>query len=84
MRTLFIIVNFDSRPATVEVNLPQHAFDAMKIIPGEYEATELISGDKAPKTLSIETPFISDLSEYGAVVWKIILKKSREKSKKIR
>lgn len=79
---LVIIVNFDSRPAAVEVNIPPHAFDFMGITPGEYAATDLISGDKTEKTVSPETPFVSELTAYGAVVWKIALKKSQEKSKK--
>ena len=79
---LVIIVNFDSRPAAVEVNIPPHAFDFMGITPGEYAATELISGDKTEKTVSPETPFVSELTAYGAVVWKIALKKIPGKVKK--
>ena len=79
-----IIVNFDSRPAAVEVNIPPHAFDAMGITPGKYAATDLISGDKTEKALSPETPFVSELTAYGAVVWKIALKKIPGKVKKIR
>ena len=81
---LVIIVNFDSRPAAVEVNIPPHAFDAMGITPGKYAATDLISGDKTEKALSPETPFVSELTAYGAVVWKIALKKIPGKVKKIR
>ena len=81
---LVIIVNFDSRPAAVEVNIPPHAFDFMGITPGEYAATELISGEKTEKTVSPETPFVSELTAYGAVVWKIALKKIPGKVKKIR
>ena len=81
---LVIIVNFDSRPAAVEVNIPPHAFDFMGITPGEYAATDLISGDKTEKALSPETPFVSELTAYGAVVWKIALKKIPGKVKKIR
>lgn len=81
---LVIIVNFDSRPAAVEVNIPPHAFDFMGITPGEYAATDLISGDKTEKTVSPETPFVSELTAYGAVVWKIALKKIPGKVKKIR
>ena len=79
---LVIIVNFDSRPAAVEVNIPPHAFDAMGITPGKYAATDLISGDKTEKALSPETPFVSELTAYGAVVWKIALKKIPGKVKK--
>lgn len=71
---LVIAVNFDNRPVTLGINIPQHAFDYMKIYPGEYDAAELIAGDAASKTLSPHAPFVCSLSEYGAAVWKIKLK----------
>ena len=60
----------------------------MKIVPGKYEALELIGGDKEMKELSPEIPFACALSGYGAAVWKIELKKffqrDTEKIKKYR
>ena len=85
---LVIAVNFDTRAADVAINLPGHAFEMMKIAVGPYEATELISGEKAPKNLAPDTPFECTLPANGAVVWKIELKnfsqQNIEKSKKNR
>ena len=85
---LVIAVNFDTRAADVAINLPGHAFETMKIAVGPYEATELISGEKAPKNLAPDTPFECTLPANGAVVWKIELKnfsqQNIEKSKKNR
>lgn len=71
---LLVAVNFDSRPTQVAINLPGHAFDTLKIVAGQYEATELISGEKGTKTISPDTPFDCALPAYGAVVWKMELK----------
>ena len=80
---LVIVVNFDDRQANVKINIPDHAFETMKIVPGKYEALELIVGDKEMKELSPEIPFACALSGYGAAVWKIELKKiSKEIQKK--
>lgn len=43
---LVIVVNFDDRQANVKINIPDHAFETMKIVSGKYEALELIGGDK--------------------------------------
>jgi len=81
---LVIVVNFDDRQANVKINFPDHAFETMKIVPGKYEALELIGGDKEMKELlSPEIPFACALSGYGAAVWKIELKNfSKEIQKK--
>ena len=71
---LLVAVNFDSRPTQVAINLPEHAFDTLKIVAGQYEATELISGEKETKTISPDTPFDCTLPACGAVVWKMELK----------
>ena len=80
---LVIVVNFDDRQANVKINIPDHAFETMKIVSGKYEALELIGGDKEMKELSPEIPFVCALSGYGAAVWKIELKNfSKEIQKK--
>ena len=46
------MVNFDSIPARSAVNIPQHAFDYLGIHRyGEYEATELLTGNTEKLTL---------------------------------
>ena len=71
---LLVAVNFDSCPAEVAINLPNHAFETMKIEAGQYEATELIGGEKASKTVAPDAPFVCTLPASGAVVWKVELK----------
>ena len=70
----------------MKINIPDHAFETMKIVSGKYEALELIGGDKEMKELSPEIPFACALSGYGAAVWKIELKifpKRYRKNKKV-
>ena len=67
----------------MKINIPDHAFETMKIVPAKYEALELNGADKEMKELSPEIPFACALSGYGAAVWKIELKKiSKEIQKK--
>ena len=46
----------------MKINIPDHAFETMKIVSGKYEALELIGGDKEMKELSPEIPFACALS----------------------
>ena len=57
------MVNFDSIPARSAVNIPQHAFDYLGIHRyGEYEATELLTGNTEKLTLMPDktTPVLLD------------------------
>lgn len=50
---ILVIVNFDEFPMRVGINIPQHAFDCLRIPIGqEYEATDLLTGDKEKISLS--------------------------------
>ncbi len=69
--TLVIAVNFSSSPAEMKINIPQHAFDAMGILPGRYRAVELLSGTRQSKELTPDLPFVANVDSYGAVIWKI-------------
>ena len=60
---ILIMVNFDSIPARSAVNIPQHAFDYLGIHRyGEYEATELLTGNTEKLTLMPDktTPVLLD------------------------
>jgi len=69
--TLIIAVNFSSSPAEMKINIPQHAFDAMGILPGRYRAVELLLGTRQSKDLTPDAPFVANVDPYGAVIWKI-------------
>lgn len=69
--TLVVAVNFSDKPAQLQINIPQLAFDMMHIESGKRMATELISGRRQAKTLSADTPFETQLAPWGAVVWKL-------------
>lgn len=68
---LLIAVNFSDRPMNLRINVPQLAVDMSGAKPGAQMARELISGRRAKKTFSSEEPFATEISPWGAVVWKL-------------
>lgn len=81
--TLIIAVNFRANSCDLKINIPCHAFNILNIKEGTYEATELITGEKAKKTLSSKEQFETFISPYNAVVWKLCAKKIKSSTKKI-
>lgn len=73
---IVIVVNFSDEAATIAVNIPLHAFNCLDLPQGiDNEAVELITGAKAPKTLSATQPFEADVAAHGAVMWKLLRKR---------
>lgn len=68
---LVIIANFSDEEASVEVNIPSHAFEYLDINRGYALATELLTGQESVKTISDSASFASNIPPHGAVVWKI-------------
>lgn len=68
---LMILVNFDTVDVEVAVNVPEHAFAYLGLGRGTAVATDLLSGQQAPKTLSDAEPFATAIAAHGAVVWKL-------------
>ena len=68
---LLVAVNFDSRSAGVEVNIPAHAFDFLGIAGGKAEATDLLTGDTARWNLAGDSPVAMSLPAWGARVWRV-------------
>lgn len=68
---LVIIANFSDEEASVEVNIPSHAFEYLDINRGYALATELLTGQESVKTISDSASFASNIAPHGAVVWKI-------------
>lgn len=69
--TIVIAVNFDNIDVDVEINIPDLALKMLNIPEGEIEATELLTGEKAKKVLSSQTPFATKIPHNSAVMWKI-------------
>ena len=70
--TLLIAVNFDSQDATVYADIPQHAFDFLKIDSGTYFMKELISGKQKTVEFSSNAKFELHIPAHNGVVWKIV------------
>lgn len=77
--TLLIAVNFGNEAAEVDINIPSHAFEYLKLIQGEYNGVELLSGKKAKMTISTTSPFNAEIEPFSAVVWKLTPKKTKKK-----
>ncbi len=80
--TLIIAVNFRANSCDLKVNIPQHALNIINIPSGEYDAIELLSGEKTTKTIASDKPFETFVSPYNAAIWKINHKKVAKANKK--
>lgn len=80
--TLLIAVNFGNETANVNIDIPAHAFDYLKLIQGEYNGVELLNGKKEIFTLAANTPFNTTIEPFNAVIWKLTAKKGKISVKK--
>lgn len=69
--TLVIAANFDSEPHTLQINIPEHAFELLGLPHGSCVAEELLTSDKMQKTFAPDAPFAVSLAPYGAAVWRV-------------
>ena len=67
---LLVVVNFDDHPQTVDVMLPAHAFDFMKLSEKNAQATDLLTGVKSRISLHRDAAVQVALPALGAVVLK--------------
>lgn len=68
-----IVVNFDDKDASVELNIPQHAFDFLKITSKKDATwTDVLSGNSLKQTLSSESKFFVPVGANNGVVLKRI------------
>lgn len=70
---LLVIANFDGNEVTVNVTIPQHAFDFLAIPQRAFNADDLLSEKKISGQLSADTPITMTVPAHGARVWKIKL-----------
>ena len=68
---LLVVANFDDQPATMDVTIPAHAFDYLKIKERKSAAcTDLLSGQQLQRTLQRDCYVSVDVEPLGAVVLK--------------
>lgn len=78
---IFVAVNFGFTEAQVEINLPSHAFDCLKLSCGTAVATDLLTGQRSLKVISDEISFATHIPSHGAVVWKVLKSQITELNK---
>ena len=79
--TLFIAVNFGFESCNAHIIVPQHAFEILDMNIGTFEAENLLTGNKETKVLSPDEPFQTEVPAHGAVVWKIVSRSKRPRSR---
>ena len=68
---LLVAVNFDDYAVTIDVNIPAHAFDYLKVNEGTYEATDLLTKDKEEIMLKCDDSVRLSMDARGAVILKM-------------
>lgn len=68
---LLFAVNFADQEAALEINIPFHAFEILKINEGDYSATELLSGEKRTVKFDSASTFDTNIEAYNVKVWKL-------------
>ena len=81
--TLLIAVNFGHETADININIPSHAFDYLKIQQGDFNCVELLTGKKGKTKLSTNNPFSTVIEPFNAVIWKLTPKKDKKTLKKV-
>ena len=67
---ILVVANFDESPASVEVQIPAHAFDFMNIKEKNAATTDLLSGQKGKITLKRDGAVPLEIEPLSAVVLK--------------
>ena len=70
---LLVAVNFDDYAVAIDVTVPAHAFEFLKVKEGTYEAAELLTKDKEMLTLERDSAVRLSLDARGGAVLKIKL-----------
>jgi glycosidase len=68
---LLVVANFDDAPLTMQLMIPDHAFNYLDIQEKAYQATELLSGETSSMVLMRDNTINVPLKERGAVVYKL-------------
>ena len=68
--TLFVVANFADVPVTMNITIPDHAFDYLNLLEKAYKAVDLLSGTLASLVLIRDQQVSIALPPRGAVVYK--------------
>ncbi len=68
---LLVAANFDDEPMTMQLNVPDHAYNYLEIQEKAYKAEDLLSGDQLSVVLIKGNPVEVSLPARGAVVLKL-------------
>lgn len=68
---LIVAVNYSDKECNLKINVPDDAFNYLKIDEGEGMCTELLGGKRMKKRMMRREPFATKVGAHNAVVWKI-------------
>ena len=68
--TLFVVANFADVPVTIDITIPDHAFDYLNLLEKAYKAVDLLTGTQASLVLIRDQQVSIALPPRGAVVYK--------------
>jgi glycosidase len=71
---LLVVVNFDSKDVSVQITIPQHAFDYLNIPQSKVSANDLLSGEIQKFNLSYDSNVIMEIKAYSGKVYKFMVK----------
>lgn len=71
---LLVVVNFDSKDVSVEVKIPQHAFDYLQIPQTKVHANDMLSGEAQKFNLSYDGNVSMDIKAYSGKIYKFSVK----------
>ena len=68
--TLFVVANFADVPVTMNITIPDHAFDYLDLLEKAYKAVDLLTGNQTSLVLMRDQQVSIALPPRGAVVYK--------------
>ena len=68
---LLVVANFDDTPLTMNLTIPNHAFNHLELLEKAYKAVDLLTGSKASLVLMRDQQVAIALPPRGAVVYKL-------------
>ena len=68
--TLFVVANFADVPVTIDITIPDHAFDYLNLLEKAYKAVDLLTGNPTSLVLIRDQQVSIALPPRGAVVYK--------------
>ena len=68
--TLFVVANFADVPVTMNITIPDHAFDYLNLLEKAYKAVDLLTGNQTSLVLIRDQQVSIALPPRGAVVYK--------------